>query len=88
MSKISFNEIEYEMTSRSDLSRFIYALQDDLRDHPKEWDNRDLGTYLRALAAFLNSAHFYYRNVNENVDADAPSWRLFADCLIAAISYD
>jgi hypothetical protein len=78
----------YEMNSRRDLVRFVQALQDDLEQHPEEWENRDLHTFLGALARFLGDAHGYYRNANIDVDADVPSWRLLADCLQAASAYD
>jgi hypothetical protein len=82
------NHNVYEMNSRSDLIRFIYSLQDDLKQHPENWENSDLHTYLGALARFLGDAHGYYRNRGENVDADLPSWRLLADSLQAASVYD
>lgn len=82
------NEDVFEMNSRTDLVQFIYALQDDLKQHPEAWDNKDLYTYLGSLAAFLNDAHGYYRNQKLDVDADVPSWRLLADCLRAATVYD
>ena len=78
----------YGMNSRSDLIQFIYALQNDLKRHPENWENSDLHTYLGALARFLGDAHGYYRNMGEDVDADLPSWRLLADCLQAASVYD
>ena len=80
--------VPYPMNSRDDLVRFVDALQADLERHPEAWDNRDLHTYLGALAAFLNDAHGYYRNAELDVDADAPSWRLLADALQAASVYD
>lgn len=82
------NNVVYEMNTRDDLVQFIYALQDQIKEHPESWDNKDLHTYLGALAAFLNDAHGYYRNAKLNVDADVPSWRLLADCLQAASVYD
>jgi hypothetical protein len=55
----------YEMNSRSDLVQFIYALQDDLKQHPENWENSDLHTYLGALAGFLGDAEGYYRNMKK-----------------------
>jgi hypothetical protein len=46
------NDNVYEMNTRSDLIQFIYALQDDLKQHPENWENCDLHTYLGALARF------------------------------------
>ena len=82
------NDTVYEMNARSDLIQFIYALQDDLKQHPENWENSDLHTYLGALARFLGDAHGYYRNKKEDVDPDSPSWRLLADSLQAATVYD
>jgi hypothetical protein len=76
-----------EMNSREDLVSFIYALQDDLKEHPEAWENNDLHTFLGALARFLNDAHGYYRT-RLDVNADVPSWRLLADSLQAASVYD
>ena len=82
------NRSVYRMDSRSDLVQFIYALQDDLKQRPQDWENCDLYTYLGALAAFLGDADGYYLNRKEDVDADVPSWRLLADSLQAASVYD
>jgi hypothetical protein len=82
------NRATFEMNSRSDLVQFIYALQDDLSQHPENWDNKDLHTYLGALASFLADADGYYRNQHVDVDANLPSWRILGDCLQAASVYD
>ncbi|WP_459554832.1 DUF7660 family protein [Lacunimicrobium album] len=82
------NDIIYDMNSRSDLVRFVYALQDELDHHPELWENRDLSTFLGAFARFLNDADGYYINAKEDVNADIPSWRLIADSMLAASSYD
>ena len=78
----------YEMNSRGDLVYFIYALQDELEQHPEVFENNDLHTYLGALARFLNDAHGNYRNARLDVDADMPSWLLLANSLQAASVYD
>lgn len=82
------NNRTYEMNSRGDLVNFIYALQDELTQHPEAWENKDLHTYLGALARFIGDAHGYYRNAKLDVDANVPSWRLLADSLQAASVYD
>ncbi len=88
MDMLGPNRSVYRMDSRSDLVQFIYALQTDLNQHPENWENKDLNTYLGALAAFLADAEGFYRNKEVDVDADSPSWRLLADCLQAASVYD
>lgn len=88
MDVVGPDEARFDMNSRSDLVRFIHALQDELEQHPERWENLDLHTYLGALARFLGDADGYYRNAQIDVDSDVPSWRLFADCLDAAATYD
>ena len=61
------------MNSGTDLIQFIFALHDDLEQHPEDWENNDLHTYLGALACFLGDAQGNYRNMREDVDADVPS---------------
>ena len=52
------------------------------------WENPDLGRYLDAMADWLESADNYYRNTGQTVDSSKPSWRLFADILMAAKVYE
>lgn len=82
------NDQIYGMDTRVDLVRFIHALQDELEQHPEVWENRDLHSFLGALARFLKDAQGYYQNNKLDINADVPSWRLFADCLLAASAYD
>jgi hypothetical protein len=82
------NDRTYEMNSRADLVYFIFALEDELEQHPEVWENKDLRSFLGALARFLNDAHGYYRRAELDIDADVPSWRLLADSLQAASVYD
>lgn len=81
-------KLTLEIASRSDFVQFIHALLDNLEQHPEVWENRDLRSYMDALAAFLNDAEGYYRNAKLGVSADTPSWRLFADSLLAARVYE
>jgi hypothetical protein len=52
------------------------------------WENPDLGRYLDALGSWLEDADGYYHNTGQVVDTSQPSWRLFADMLMAAKSYE
>ena len=88
MSGLEPENDDFEINSRRDLVAFIYSLQDRLEQCPDEWENKDLYTYLGALARFLGDADGYYRNAKLDVDADIPSWRLLADGLDAASVYD
>ena len=52
------------------------------------WENADLGRYLDAMASWLGSADNYYRNTGQTMDTSKPSWRLFANILLAAKVYE
>ncbi len=54
----------------------------------RDWENFDLGSYLNAMAAWLETADGYYKNTNQTVSSSAPSWRLFTDMLMAASVYE
>ncbi|KLU03489.1 hypothetical protein RISK_004493 [Rhodopirellula islandica] len=51
-------------------------------------ENRDVETFLNAMAAWLNDCGGYYRNTGQTVNIDEPNWQLVADALSAATVYD
>jgi len=73
--------------TREDLARFIQDLADDLRQNPGAWENRDLGSFLEALSAWVADMDGYHRNQGEPVPA-IPEWRTIAAMLAAARVYE
>lgn len=73
--------------SRSQLVTFVRDLREQLRDHPERWENRDLDTYLEALAAWAEDMDGYFEGRGEPVP-DSPSWSLIAQLLKAASIYE
>jgi hypothetical protein len=73
--------------TRHDLAGFISAPADDLRMNPEERENTTLGSFLDALAAWIDDMSGYYRSRNEDVPVD-PQWKTFADMLAAARVYE
>lgn len=47
----------------------IYELIDAFDSDDGPWENRDICTFLGAMAGWLNDAAGYYRNTGKNVDA-------------------
>jgi hypothetical protein len=74
--------------SRQQLIDHLFRLMDDFDAAGDEWENRDVYTYLQAMAAWLADCDGYYRNAGLGVDVDQPSWQLFADALSAAAVYE
>jgi hypothetical protein len=79
---------ETPVTSRDGLIRVIFELLDDYDSEGDKWENKDIYTFLQAMAAWLNDAAGYYRNTGQNVAVEQPSWQLFADALTAASVYE
>jgi hypothetical protein len=75
------------VNSRDEFVAFVRSLLDDLRAHESQWGNRELGTYLEALAAWTEDFDGYFENRGEPLPKE-PSWQLFADMLAAARVYE
>lgn len=73
--------------SRDGLAKLASALAQDLKDNPDEWENGDLGSFLEAIAAWVEDMDGYHENTNQPLPADA-SWGVFAAILMAARVYE
>jgi hypothetical protein len=76
------------VVSKTDFAEFARLLLRNYRDHPDEWGNRSLDQFLQGLVGFVESQEGYYRNVGAALDLERPSWRVFADILLAARVYE
>jgi|SRR6266853_5496195 hypothetical protein len=65
----------------------VEGLRADLTDNPDEWENPTLDRFLEAMAAWVAASDNYYRNTGRPYP-DNVSWRLFAEVLAAARSYE
>ena len=74
--------------SRDDLIGHIFGMLDDHDAMGDQWENKDLYSFLQAMATWLNDCEGYYHNTGQAVDARQPSWQLFADALSAASVYE
>jgi hypothetical protein len=73
--------------SREDLADLVRGLADEFRRKPDDWQNRDLHSYLEAMAAWVEDMDGYYRNRGE-VAPDQPTWKTLAQILQAAKVYE
>jgi hypothetical protein len=73
-----------EVTDRKSFIKFT----EYLRENKAEWKNNTLEDFLEALASYAADVDGYYKNTNQNVNADIPSWRVFSDLLIGATMYE
>ncbi|WP_184541738.1 DUF7660 family protein [Mucilaginibacter sp. FT3.2] len=77
-----------EVNSRISFIEFIERLRDDLNENSNDWENKTLGDFLVALGAYAEDIQGYYDNTKQPVNADVPSWKVFADLLTGATMYE
>ncbi|MBR1149951.1 hypothetical protein [Bradyrhizobium sp. JYMT SZCCT0428] len=75
-----------EIRSRADFAEFVAELEADLKNHPNDWENLTLETFLDALGAWAGSARL---GENFPVSLDRPeAWSLAAMLLWTGRSYE
>jgi hypothetical protein len=82
---------EYEkvnVTNRQSFVHFLHLLHEDYLLNSVEWENKELGSFLEAMVRYTEDVQGYYDNTNQQVDADLPSWKVFADIFMGAKSYE
>ena len=72
---------------REDFVTFVHALLKRLKESSQTWENRDLESYLEAMAAWVEDMDGYFQNIGQAVPKN-PSWKLLAQILIAASIYE
>ncbi|AIU90606.1 hypothetical protein ABRP70_05460 [Pectobacterium odoriferum] len=75
------------ISSKDDLVKLISALARDFKENPDEWENKDLSSYLEAVASWIEDMDGYYENTNQPLPKDT-NWKVFADILMAAKVYE
>ena len=66
---------------------FVSRLSVDWKENPEDWSNCTLGSYLGAMASWVEDMDGYYENLGLPIP-DNVNWRLFADFLMGARVYE
>jgi hypothetical protein len=75
-----------EVKSRAEFVAFVAELEDDLKNHPNEWENPTLERFLDALGAW---AQGFRLGVNAQASLDQPeTWSLAAMLLLAGRDHE
>ncbi|SUO97387.1 DUF7660 family protein [Suttonella ornithocola] len=77
-----------ELENKQDFEKFLYLMLSDYNQNSESWENNTLESFLNAMVSWLKDAEGYYENIEEPEVLTHPSWRLFADMLIAARIYE
>lgn len=78
----------HSVASKADFTEFAKLLLQNYRSHPEKWDNASVEELLDGLVGFVGDMEGYYKNARIAVDLERPSWRVFADILMAARVYE
>ena len=85
---MALEDVPPTIRDRKQFADFVNALSRDWEEGGDKWENRDIGSFLEAMGAWLEGSMGYYRNFSLDVNPDEPSWRVFADALLAARVYE
>ena len=72
------------VTQRSQFADFVAGLVEDFGDNHADWQNTTLPMFLESLAACADASHLLVKAGEFHIDADRPSWELFALLLASA----
>ena len=75
------------INTREDLVNFIEVLAKESSSNSKNWENKDLPSFLEAMAAWIEDMDGYYQNKGESVPSQ-PSWKIIGEILKAATIYE
>lgn len=68
-------------------SKILRAAAQDLAANGEDWENPSLGRFLQAWSAWLEDLPGWFANREEPVPEN-PTWKLVADMVMAARSYE
>ncbi len=74
--------------TRQDFVEFLNELLEDYQTNKAAWENKDLESFLEAMSRYADGIDGFYKNTNQNIDADSASWKVFADMFMGARIYE
>lgn len=78
-----------EVNTRIEFIQFVEKLRLSFLNEPEKWENKNLDDFLEALARYAeDNIQGYYDYTEQIVNADEPSWKVFADILKGASIYE
>ena len=79
---------DLDVTDRESFIRFLELFHRDFIRNKDSWENDNLERFLEAMNAYTKAIQFAYDNTGQNINADLPSWKVFADILKGASIYE
>jgi hypothetical protein len=80
--------LNFKVTDKETFVAFIELLRMDFLNNPNGWENKTIDDFLEAFARYTSDIQGYYDNTDQNVNADTPDWKVFADIFKGASNYE
>jgi hypothetical protein len=84
---MNLNKQVNTIDSREDFVSFVRSLLYNLKEEPDSWENCDIGSYLEAIAGWVEDMDGYYTNQGEPVPQQL-NWKVLGQILLAAKFYE
>ena len=83
---MKYSEIK-KIQTKKDFISFLRSLRKDYLKNTSSWENRDIGTFLEAMASWVEDMNGFYINQGLPIPAK-PNWKVFADILMGGKIYE
>ncbi len=80
--------VNLEVNNRDSFIQLLKLMQADLQQNKEDWENNKLESFLEAMGRYAEDIQGYYDFNKQNINADVPSWKVFADIMRGAIVYE
>jgi hypothetical protein len=80
--------LDFKVNDRQSFIAFVELLRLDFLSNHDKWENKTIDDFLGAFARYTEDIQGYYDNTNQNINADTPNWKVFADALVGASIYE
>lgn len=79
--------MQNKVKTKEDFIQLLSSLAQDVKYNPKDWENRDLPSFLEAMASWIEDMDGFYSNQHKPIPTNI-SWEVFADIMLAARIYE
>ncbi|WP_299898755.1 hypothetical protein [uncultured Aquimarina sp.] len=74
--------------TREEFIIFLKELLEEYKEHPENWENKNIKDFFEAMIIYSDSVQQYYKNTNQFINADEAQWKVFADIIKGASIYE
>lgn len=84
--KMEYSEVK-KIQTRHDFISFVRALKQDYLQNPSSWENKDIESFLEAIASWVEDMEGFYINQGLPVP-EKPDWKVLADIFMGGKLYE